>query len=51
MHGTEKQIIWAEEIKAASIAAWQEIAAANHAQTLKSQAPRRQPPGQPACRG
>ena len=38
MHGTEKQIIWAEEIKAASIAAWQEIAAANHAQALKSQA-------------
>jgi hypothetical protein len=38
MHGTEKQIIWAEEIKAASIAAWQEIAATNHAQTLKTQA-------------
>jgi len=38
MHGTEKQIIWAEEIKAASIAAWQEIATANHAQTLKTQA-------------
>jgi hypothetical protein len=38
MHGTEKQIIWAEEIKAASVDAWQEIAAANHAQTLKSQA-------------
>ena len=37
MHGTEKQIVWAEEIKAASITAWQEIAAANHAQTLKTQ--------------
>ena len=38
MTGTDKQIAWAAEIKAASIAAWQEIDAANRVQTLKSQA-------------
>ena len=38
MTGTDKQIAWAAEIKAASIAAWHEIDAANRAQTRKSKA-------------